>query len=381
MIEVDYNKDLKNTLNGFPSKCSYIKSYKYHWRQRLLCQAKSSLNTYFITLTFDEHSIMKRISSKDFENLGVRDFKEIQRNLPSNWLIDDNLTLKEYTELQREYYSDALTRFLKRWRISLSRKYVNWDSSTFKFFATSESGDALGRMHFHILAYNLPVLRKTIMGIEASEVLLEADLAEAWHNGFVELLKLDDTTLSKHVNYITKYMFKRFEDRLTFTRKSRSIGLGYFDKERRQFHLESMTSTFHIDGREYYMGRFFKQKIFGYPSEKYEELKVKNGIKYMEILCNSETNFLRRKFGCDVECKIFKDEQGTPIDIIHWFPATGEIPDKESNHTEFLKDLWWNNWYTFRLEEKKAEELRGFKIAVKLNTLRKKYLEKYGKKI
>lgn len=381
MIEVDYDKDLKNTLNGFPSKCSYIKSYKYHWRQRLMCQAKASHNTYFITLTFDEHSVMKRISSDSFKALGVNDFDDIKSKLPSNWLVDDTLTLKEYNELQREYYSDTLTKFLKRWRINLSRKYVDWDPSLFKFFATSESGDALGRMHFHILAFNLPKVRKIADYIDISDRVLEEDLASSWKHGFVELLKLDDTDTSKHINYITKYMFKRFEDTLTFTRKSRSIGLGYFDDKKKQYHLESLTSTFHIDGREYYMGRFFKQKIFGYPSEKYEELKQKNGIKYMELMLHSETAFLRRKYGCDVECKIFRDEKGTPIDIVHWFPATGEILDRESNHTDFLKDLWWNNWYTFRIEEKKSEELRGIKIAAKLNALRRKYLEKYGRNI
>lgn len=381
MIEIDYNKDLKNTLAGFPSKCSYIKSYKYHWRQRLLCQAKASFNTYFITLTFDEHSIMKRISSSKLKSLGVTDFDDIKSKLPVNWLIDDNLTEQEYLELQREYYADTLTKFLKRWRVNLSRKYTAWDPSLFKFFATSESGDLFGRMHFHLLAFNLPCLRKTASGVEIDAEFLEKDLASSWKNGFVELKKVNEDTLHKHINYITKYMFKRFEDRLTFTRKSRSIGLGYFDEEKRHYHLEALTNAFHIDGREYYFGRFFKQKIFGYPSEKYEELKKKNSFKYLEIEAKSMTEFLRRKHSCDVSCTLLKNDAGELMDIIHWIPSTGEILDRQIELTSYIEDLWRNNWYTFRLEEKKAAELMSFKIAAKLNTLRKKYLEKYGKKI
>lgn len=225
---------------------------------------------------------------------------------PANYVFydDDNpISFSLKNELKKKYYNRCFDLFIRRFRIRLSRLYPEWDSSRFKFFAMSENGDLFERFHFHLLIFNCPICNH--------KHPLKDILFDSWKYGFVDIENMKKTGMAR-INYITKYMFKRFSDPMFFSRKSNSIGMAYFDEAKKKYLLESLTTCFHIDGREYFLGRFFQKKIF--PEEIRQEMLREHAKNEAEITFNSMLTFAmtERRLGLvvDVPTKTIIDKDG-----------------------------------------------------------------------
>lgn len=359
-------KEYKYYLRGFKTRYEYNKSYKYFWRQRLLLQSKCSTSTYWITLTFDESHLLRFIHRDLLSS--VTDINDII--LPAGYrLYDDDLTDIQKTDLTKKYYNRCFDLFIRRFKINLERHFPQWDSSSFKFFAVSENGDLFDRFHFHLLCYNLPYtteVSKYLKGKSGVECnIVEEILLNSWSYGFVEF---DDITFKadKQINYITKYMFKRFDDKLTFSRKSRNIGYGYFTGDRKKFLLDNLTTEFHVNGKTFYLGRFFRKKIFD--AEQNDELLSRYYLKQSKIETESLIDFIESSQG---------------IKIVNYMDNMFETSDGcIEKFSDYLMDYKSNCYYTLKRQEKAQyyDLLTNLHIKVtkKLLYLQRKYEFKYN---
>lgn len=359
LIPSEKEKDFNNYLKGYKCRYEYNRSFLYHWRERMLCQCYSSRNTHWITLTFDENHIARFMTRQEIENLGITDYQAACA-IKGLHLVDDH---ERDIDLSKLYYNRCFDLFIRRLRISLERSLPEESKkqiAQLKFFAASETGDLFGRFHFHMLLWNVP---EGISNEAFTQLLLDK-----WSYGFVtdELL----FSYGKKVNYITKYLFKRFEDKLTFTRKSRSIGLHYWNEERKKHMVSALTTTFHLDGREYYMGRFFCDKVFGLPGAPLREMLKKKQrdlytVKEYETLISwykthpNHVCLVSLHSGCT-------DLKNLPLDYVN---------------SVFVCHKYVNMMYKEMNEKARANYALGFKVTRKLNELRQKYLMLYHKKI
>lgn len=228
---------------------SYERNYVYHWRERLLLQARVSPSVYWCTLTFDDKHLLKvHDIAKHPEVTDLDSFDD-------TWLVYDSrvndMSDSEIAFAKRQYYNNLFSKFILRLRVYCDRKFTWWDKSAFKFFAVSENGDLFNRFHFHVLFFGLPVDSRSADYI----------LRKTWTYGITSLEKLNYDYLSR-IFYITKYMFKRKGDPSTFSRKSNGLGLAFFDDKKKHYFTDNLTTSFNVDGHTYHLGRFFKQKIF-----------------------------------------------------------------------------------------------------------------------
>lgn len=359
LIPSSREKDFNNYLNGYKCKYEYNKSYIYHWRERMLCQCHSSRNTHWITLTFDENHVARFMTRKEIESLGITDY-EATCAIKGLHLVEDHT---HDDELSKLYYNRCFDLFIRRLRISIERSLPEEfkpQIAQLKFFAATETGDLFGRFHFHMLLWNVPEC------IDNNQFTLL--LYEKWSYGFVTDEVLLDYT--SKVNYITKYLFKRFEDKLTFTRKSRSIGLLYWNEERQKHMVSSLTTSFHMNGREYFMGRFFCDKVFGLPgTELRESLKKKQRDIYTVKEYESLITWYKThpNHVCLVSLHSSNTElKNLPLDYVN---------------SVFLCNKYVDMMYNEQNEKARANYAFQFKVTRKLNTLREKYLTLYHKKI
>lgn len=300
-LPVFNEQDYKNYIKGYPCKYEYNKSYLYHWRQRLLCEMKAATTAYFVTLTFDEVNIMRFFP----ESCKERYFTD-EPFFPDNYVFyQDSRPFSELekAKLKKDYYNRCFDLFIRRFRITLDRLYPNYGRERFKFFAMSEPGDLFGRFHYHVIMYNVP-----ICGLRHP---LKDMLFDTWKYGFVDVENMKKTG-PKKINYITKYMFKRFTDPMFFSRKSNSIGMAYFDEDKKKYLLDNLTTCFHIDGRDYFLGRFFQKKIF--TEDVRQDLLRQHAVEEAEVTFKSMLTFAmtERRLGLvvDIPAKTIIDKDG-----------------------------------------------------------------------
>ena len=119
------------------------------WVFRLQNEQKQSTTSWFITLTYDDEHV------------------------PS-----DNLGKKDHVQ-----------KFLKR----LRKKYSPMcsESHPIRYFAVSDYGGQFGRVHYHMLLFNFPLI-----GLSYRE--LSRYLEEIWQNGIVDVGQVTD----KSINYV-----------------------------------------------------------------------------------------------------------------------------------------------------------------------------------
>lgn len=300
-LPVFSEQDYKNYIKGYPCKYEYNKSYLYHWRQRLHCEMKASTTAYFCTLTFDEVNIMRFFP----ESCKSKYFTD-EPLFPDNYIFyEDEKPLNEIQKanIKKRYYNRCFDLFIRRLRVTFDRLYPNYGRERFKFFAMSEPGDLFGRFHFHFIMYNAPICNETHT--------IKDILFNTWKYGFVDIENMKKSG-TKKINYITKYMFKRFSDPMFFSRKSNSIGMAFFDENKKKYMLENLTTCFHVDGREYFLGRFFQKKIF--PEDVRQEMLRRHALDEAEVTFNSMLTFAmtERRLGLivDVPSKTIIDKEG-----------------------------------------------------------------------
>lgn len=359
LIPAERKKDFYNYLNGYKCKYEYNKTFVYHWRERMRAQCLASRNTHWITLTFDENHIARFMTKDEITSLGITDYKAACA-IKGLHLVENH---DDDINLSKLYYNRCFDLFIRRLRIALERSCPEEFKSQIaqlKFFAATETGDLFGRFHFHMLLWNVP---DCISSERFTEILLEK-----WSYGFITDELLFDYGCK--VNYITKYLFKRFEDKLTFTRKSRSIGLLYWNDDRKKHMVSALTTTFHMDGREYHMGRYFCDKVFGKPGEPLrEELKKKQRDIYTVKEYDTLISWYKThpNHVCLVSLHSSNVElKNLPLDYVH---------------SVFVCHRYVDMMYKENNEKAAANYCSGFRITRKLNALRLKYLTLYHKKI
>lgn len=213
------NKDVRSY--GVPcGKCPpCIKSRISGWRFRLEQEEKVSLNTYFITLTYDTQYVP--ITNK-------------------GWLTLDK---------------KALTLFMKKLRIKQSRhQKIPKDYPKIKYYACAEYGNKMQRPHYHIILFN---------------IYNPLDIPKSWQYGEIDI---QSQPSSGSFAYTAGYMNKKTQkwkpndDRVKeFTRMSKNLGISYVEnKANIKWHLADIENRCYVSigAKKEPMPRYYKNKIY-----------------------------------------------------------------------------------------------------------------------
>lgn len=205
----------------FPTPYEYHKKFVSDWRTRLFFESWKTPYVYF-TLTYDdEHLPVCQIPDKE-----------------------------------------GLQKFFKRFRRRLDYRKIN---VPFRYYIVSEYGDDFGRLHYHGLLFGIPF----------SHVIFQCFL-DSWPFGRVDY----KAGKPKDINYVTKYLHKRFVDRVHYlSLKSNGLGSKILSPEFIQRQRERNTNWFWFNGRRYYLPRYMMEKIF----DKDERLHIYEHIKKQRL--------------------------------------------------------------------------------------------------
>ena len=205
-----------------PVDCGKCGACRYNrradWSFRLAEEAKHSINSFFLTLTYDE----QHVPISDYESLTLR-----KRDLQL---------------------------FHKRIR-KLSTQL--WDRK-FRYYSVGEYGTTTNRPHYHSIIFNLHNGAR-------------AELASKWGHGHVRI----DTVNTARIHYITKYHVnydkhhsKELGREPEFAVMSRNPGIGAQYIDRCKDWNRNQEAYFVMNnGFKQRMPRFFKEKIFS-PEER-----------------------------------------------------------------------------------------------------------------
>lgn len=227
----------------FLTRKEYLKKYSYNWRTRLMMEFHKR-KTYFLTLTFDDAHLPK--GSKD-------------------------------EQLQQA--TDVFQRFIKRLRSKI--EYHDFGLN-FKYFAVSENGEEMGRLHFHVLLFadgtNTSVLKFR------TAVPLFRLIDETWQQGRTQIRVAD----IHKIYYVTKYLFKRCFDVLYHSWKSNGIGMSYLENRLITFLREHLQTYIHIGGKVRFLPRYILDKVF---SGEYEDFRSYVHLDYIDKISIKEESY------------------------------------------------------------------------------------------
>ncbi len=195
-------------LAPFPTKKEYVQKMVSNWRRRLHIESLNSAS-YFGTLTYAD----------DF--------------LPSK-------------KVRMDVLKKEVQRFWKRFRYLLSSTYP---SVHVKYYLVSERGDHTDRLHYHFCMFLSSPLRL---------VVLRDILDRAWHLGRTNLKMLTP----RMVNYVTKYIHKRYGGSEVLSLKSNGIGMSYCTPDFICRQKRRNTRYVHIGGRRIFLPRYVWLKIY-----------------------------------------------------------------------------------------------------------------------
>lgn len=217
-------------LAPFPTRKEYVQKMVSNWRRRLHMESLNS-TSYFGTLTFSSDT------------------------LPSN-------------KVRMDVLKSQVQKFWKRFRYLLSDKYP---CVHVKYYLVSERGDKFDRLHYHFCLFLSHPIRL---------VVLRDILDRAWKLGRTNLKMLT----SRMVNYVTKYIHKRYGGTEVLSLKSNGIGMSYVTPEFIKRQICRGTRYLNIGGRKIFLPRYVWLKIF--PDSTYnfnrlrrERIAIKDGVK------------------------------------------------------------------------------------------------------
>lgn len=200
-------------LAPYPTRKEYVQKMVSNWRRRLHMESLNS-TSYFGTLTFSESA------------------------LPSN-------------KVRMDVLKSQVQKFWKRFRYLLSNTYP---SVHVKYYLVSERGDLTDRLHYHFCLFLSHPIRL---------VVLRDILDRAWKLGRTNLKMLTP----RMVNYVTKYIHKRYGGSEVLSLKSNGIGMSYCTPEFIQRQKRRNTRYLNIGGRRIFLPRYVWLKI--YPDSSY----------------------------------------------------------------------------------------------------------------
>ena len=243
-----YDKKSGDILHGDLEKVTFVGcgncigcalDHSKVWQNRLLLEDEYSINSYFVTLTYDENHI------------------------PSNY------------QLVREH----LDRFIKELR---NYFYNNFGYSGIRYYCCGEYGSHTGRPHYHLVLFNLPLFNedwlfllkkdnpfeihqvsKSING----EPIFDSDLiAKFWSYGFNTISYTNSNVFGYIARYVNKKKvltkdekrdLKRLNIQTEFNRMSLKPGIGGLFYELNKDKIISNNGVIFLNGKEIQADRYF----------------------------------------------------------------------------------------------------------------------------
>lgn len=252
----------------------------YQWKFRLMEEQKSSVSSFFCTLTYNETTVPK------------------SRN--------GLLTLLK-TDVQK---------FLKRLRKYQEKNYKDYPK--IKYFLCGEYGTETMRPHYHAIFFNVhPEMTKiyNLFNEEQKGVRLvtenyRSNFVEIWGLGNVDIAPAEAGSIAYTVSYMLKSSkqdlfknkkqlkleaLKEEDDReFEFRVMSNGIGTGYLTPEKIKYYNDKKIPFMVVEGgNKMAMPRYYKEKI--YDEEALEEIaqKVEDFTKNNKKYTRKEREFLR----------------------------------------------------------------------------------------
>ncbi len=199
-------KDLRTKFYNQPcGKCVECKKkLASEWSQRLKEEMKHDKTAKFVTLTFDDESMVSLQ-----ERINKRAVIEEDKRLKSGEPLKKKLS---GYNLDNEIATKCVRLFLERWRKKTKKSVRHW-------LITELGGNGTENIHLH-----------GILWTEKSSSFIR----ETWKYGFIwDSVEKDGYVNEKTVNYITKYCTKIDEKHQYYVPKvlcSKGLGASYFDR-------------------------------------------------------------------------------------------------------------------------------------------------------
>lgn len=187
--------------------------------QRIQYELKSSINSFFITLTYDD----KKVKIMD-----------------SRYKVE---------ELKKEHFQN----FMKKLRINFDRTGMKHN---IRYFTVGEYGGQFGRPHFHSIMWNIPI----------KDQLLQKVLDKTWGFGFVDIREIN----AARIRYVTGYMIDRNKNAKIFKKTtepfrliSKKLGIGYIEK-RKEWHRKDLSRVYMVNagGVRHRLPRYYAEKLY-----------------------------------------------------------------------------------------------------------------------
>lgn len=208
-----------------------LKRRQDDWSFRLQIENQHSINTLFVTLTYEEEkkphatSYQRRVQSYPY-------WETVQTSKPFGTLSKRDLQL-----------------WLKRLRKSINGRI--------RYFACGEYGPKTHRPHYHVIIFNYPNVKKAYEEINRS-----------WNKGFITVKRITDG----HFDYVAKYAAmsmdlpehlrdKRYRPFILCSRRP-AIGSQYLTDRMVTYHRETLATVGRLNGFKYSLPKYFKDKLF-----------------------------------------------------------------------------------------------------------------------
>lgn len=243
------HKLVKTTCGKCP-EC--LSKKRQDWYIRLQIELQNSSSCYFLTLTYNNENLPYCLDKPCFS-------------------VDD------------------VQKFLKR-----LRKF--YKSSKIKYFLIGEYGGNFGRPHYHAIMFNLP--KKDIY-------VLNHEISDIWSKGFTSIAPVTDA----RIGYCCKYCLQNLQSKRTAAHPSLfppflvsrrpAIGSSYLSDSNVIYHLNNKTFNSNINGREFSLPRYLRDKIF----QDYPDIKEQLINEFIKKEKENYDKISQSPDGYDVFCK------------------------------------------------------------------------------
>lgn len=227
-----------------------LSNKRNEWTFRMMNEQKKSINSFFVTLTYDGDNL-PTVNLWDRFKIGTLDVSDVQkfhkrlRKFIMNTQDPEGPFIKfEYDKLQgKEVYSPS-----------------------FRFFLCGEYGSAGNRPHYHGVYYNVPADFFYVNPLNGK--IYSDDLEEIWKKGFVDVGELTQARMHYAAKYTLTNLFENFKDDVRkepFALMSRDPGIGanYVEKDIKRYFNSNKNSYAIVEGGfKQRLGRYYKEKIF-----------------------------------------------------------------------------------------------------------------------
>lgn len=257
-------------------------AYSRMWAERIMLEAKNHVNTWFVTLTYNDDNLPDNFSGMpEFENL-------------------------------HSLYPQDMTKFLKRLRKNSGQK--------FRYYYAGEYGSKTGRPHYHMILFgfdfdDLKLYKRTSFGDLSTSEFFE----KTWGKGFCTIARCTFETAAYTARYVMKkrkgedaQIFSEHGLISEFVRMSRKPGIAreYFDENYQDiYETDEIFIETRKGGKKFTPPRYFDSLYEALDPDSFLEikenrriaaetirkLKLQNtSVDYEQMLKNEENNLIKR---------------------------------------------------------------------------------------